>query len=240
MHSCGSRPHRRHHAVGLSTDRTHFGQSGDLGAHVEEPGDPTGRRRVKDDGVICLAPGTGRVRTVHRLLHLAGEQHIADPGRDRGGEVDGADLAECLACAAQVVEHLQVFQQRLFRVDGEREDLTATGSACHLTLSVGQWRGVEQLRDLLTPLDLGEQHPPTAGGERNRERGGSGRLAGAALAGNHMEAARPRPLGSVRRHSVLRRHTDDRTRPGRPLPGGCAALGRHVHRCVPPSPDDDH
>ena len=48
------------------------------------------------------------------------------------------------------------------------------------------FRGVEDLGDALPALDLDQQHPSTPGGQGQRQRGRDGRLAGAALAGDHV------------------------------------------------------
>ena len=75
-------------------------------------------------------------------------------------------------------------------------------------LLVGQRRDVEQLGDALPALDLDEQHPAAAGGQRQRERGGHGRLAGAALAGDDVQpdavpvdVARQSAVGGTRQPS---------------------------------------
>ena len=101
--------------------------------------------------------------------------------------------------ALEVVEHLEVLEQRLFGVDREREDVAAAGRDRDLALFVRQRRAVEELGDALAALDLGEQHLAAAGGQRERERGGHRRLAGAALAGDHVQAHAV-PVGVSRAH----------------------------------------
>ena len=53
---------------------------------------------------------------------------------------------------------------------------------------VRQRRDVEGLADALPALDLDQQHPLAAVGQRERQGGGDGRLAGAALAGDDVQA----------------------------------------------------
>ena len=81
-----------HDRVGLVADRSNLGQPGHCRVDVEEVGDPAGRWGVQDDGVVRV----GRVLDLppHRLVHLAGEQHVAQPGRDRGGEVNGPEAVK--------------------------------------------------------------------------------------------------------------------------------------------------
>jgi hypothetical protein len=47
---------------------------------------------------------------------------------------------------------------------------------------------VEELGDALSPLHLDQQRAPALGGQRERERRGRRGLAGAALAGDHVQA----------------------------------------------------
>ena len=167
-------------------------EPGDLGVDVEEAHDAPGRRRVQDDRVV---------RRPHLLLlaldgldDLAGEQHVAHAGRDRRREVDGAEPLERTAGAAQVVEHLEVLEQGLLGVDGEREHLAAAGRHGDLPLLVRQRRGVEELGDALPALDLGEQDPAAVGCERECERRRDRRLPGAAFAGDDVQAHPAEPM----------------------------------------------
>ena len=78
------------HALGLRVHRTALGEVRDGLGDVEEPGDAAGRRRVDHHRVVdrllaLLVPRR------HDLLDLAGEQHVAQAGRDRRRELDGAD-----------------------------------------------------------------------------------------------------------------------------------------------------
>ena len=66
-------------------------------------------------------------------------------------------------------------------------------------LLVGQRVDVEHPGDALPALDLAEQDVLAVGGERERERGGDRRLAGAALAGHHVQA-HARPVAGGFRH----------------------------------------
>ena len=54
---------------------------------------------------------------LHGLEDLAGEQHVADAGRDGGGEVDHAEPVQRPAGAAELVVHREVLQQRRLGVD---------------------------------------------------------------------------------------------------------------------------
>jgi hypothetical protein len=82
---------------------------------------------------------------------------------------------------------VQVVEQRVLGVDRQDVDVTAAGAHRDLALLVRERRRVEQLGQRLAPLDLDEQHASTAGRERQRERGGDRRLAGAALAGHDVQ-----------------------------------------------------
>ncbi len=182
-----------HHRGRLSVDGPDPRDPGNLGVHVEEPGDPARRRgvhhhRVEDRSTFALAPD--------RLGGLAGEQHVAHPGCDRGREVDRPEPLERRAGPAQVVEHLQVLQQRRLGVDGEGQDLSTLRRPGHPALLVGQRGGVEQLGDPLAALHLHQQDPATAGGQRQRERGSDRRLPGPALAGHEVQ---PDPREQSRR-----------------------------------------
>ncbi len=122
------------------------------------------------------------------LVDLAGQQHVADTGRDRGGEVDHAEAVERFAGPAEPVEHVEVLHQRGLGVDRQREDLAAVGADGDPALGVRQRCDVEQRRDPLAALDLAEQYLLAPGGQGERQRGGDGGLAGAALAGDDVQA----------------------------------------------------
>ena len=85
---CGERSTAMTRRPGCGSGRP--GQPGDLGVDVEEPGDPAGGRGVEHDGVVHRAPAARVRRTAS--YDLAGEQHVAQPGRDRRGEVDAPIL----------------------------------------------------------------------------------------------------------------------------------------------------
>ena len=80
-------------------------------------------------------------------------------------------------------------------VDGQRVHLPPPSAVAILRLLVGQRRHVEQLRNALAAFDFHQQHLAPARRQRERQRGGDRRLAGAALAGDEMQ---PR-LGQARR-----------------------------------------
>ena len=167
---------------------------------VEEAGDAAGRRRVDDDGVVnglLALLGAG-----DDLPDLAGEQHVAQARRDRRRELDGPDPAHGAAGEAEVVEHVEVLEERGLGVDRQRVDGAATVGGGDLDLLVGQRWHVEQLRDALPPFDFHQQHLAAACGERQRQRGGDGRLTGAAFAGDEVQprlgqAGRPTDRAAV-------------------------------------------
>ena len=73
------------------------------------------------------------------------------------------------------------------------EQLARHGRRCASRRSAyGSGGDVEQLGERLAALDLDEQHLPAAGGEREGQRGGDRRLAGAALAGDDVQPCGPR------------------------------------------------
>src|SRR5205814_8949414 len=99
--------------------RTNLGQPGDLGADVEETADPAGRRRVHHHRVVHVGVVAAAGPAPGRLGRLAGDQHVGQARGDGGGEVDHAEPGQRLPGAAQVVEHLEIVEQRALRVDGE-------------------------------------------------------------------------------------------------------------------------
>src|SRR4029077_6760232 len=88
---------------------------------------------------------------------------------------------------AEVVKHVEVFEEGRLGVDGQRVDLTATVGGGDLHLRVGQRRDVEQLRNALAPFDFHQQHLAATGGQGQRQRGRDSRLAGSALAGDEVQ-----------------------------------------------------
>ena len=158
---CGERITRMH-GVGVGPDRPDLGQPGHLGVDVEEPADPAGRRGVHHDRVVEVRPAVPAAG--YGLVDLAGEQHVPQARRDRGREVDDAEPGQRPAGAPQVVEHLQVLEQRLLRGRRparrrRRRAPSCPGATATLRSSVGQRRAVEQLGDALPALDLDEQDP---------------------------------------------------------------------------------
>ena len=128
---------------------------------------------------------------LHRLVDLAGQQHVAHARRDGGREVDDAEPVERLAGAAEPVVHREVLQQRRLGVDVPARTTVAAVRRAPCgdpALLVGQRGDVEELGDALAALDLAQQHVLAAGGQRQRQRGGDRRLAGAALAGDDVQA----------------------------------------------------
>ena len=105
-----------HHTFCLGVHGATGGQIGNRLGHVEEAGDPSGRRGVDDDGVVG-----GALLAIHpdrRLLDLAGQEHIPQTRGDRGGEFDCSDPAHGASGDAQVVEHFEVFQEGRLDFDG--------------------------------------------------------------------------------------------------------------------------
>ena len=189
-----------HHRVGLRADRAGPGEPGHLGVDVEEPGDAPGGRRVHDDGVVDRARRPCLRRTASFALP------VSSTSRTPGAMVVAKSIAPILLQrrpgAAQVVEHLEVLDERLLGIDGEREDLAAAGGDGHAPLGVRQRRDVEDLGEALAALDLDDEHLAPARRQGQRERGGHGGLAGPALAGHDVQPHAV-PVG-VRRLSVSR------------------------------------
>ena len=123
-------------------------------------------------------------------------QHVAEARRDRRREVDRAHLAQRPAGPAQVVEHVEVVEEGLLDVDGQRLHLAAAAGDGDPALLVGQRRGVEQLGDALPALGLDQQHRSAVGGQGEGQGGGDGGLAGPALAGDDVQAHGGREDGS--------------------------------------------
>jgi hypothetical protein len=190
--------------MALSLDRPDLGEPCRLRGDVEEAADPAGRRCVENHRVVHPA-SVDRPR--HGLLHLAGEQHVTHPRRDRRGEIDGAEALQRSPRPAQLVEHVQVIQERPLRIDGQTEHLSAAAGGrtgitrCDLAVLVRQRSAVENLGDALALLHLYEQCASPFPGQGEREGGGDCGLARASLAGHHVQARGP-PRGLVgRRHS---------------------------------------
>ncbi len=208
MHGGLRRLQHPHHGLRLAVDRPYPGQPGHLGVDVQEPGDPAGRRCVHHHRVI--GPPSVRALAAGGLAGLAGQQHVPDAGGDGGREVDEPDLLQRLPGPAELVEHVEVLEQGLLGVDGERVQLTAHRAARRATcraarraarrqaqlgrgdrgdpaLLVGECRYAEQLRDALTALHLDQQGPASLRGERQCQRRGHGGLPGPALAADHVQ-----------------------------------------------------
>ena len=148
--------------------------------------------RVQHHGVVLDGALVAAV-ALHRLVDLAGEQHVAHTRRDGGRELDHPEAVERPAGPAEPVVHGEVLQQRRLGVDVQRVHhsggLAVAGQPRRdPALGVGQRVHVEHPGDALAALDLAEQHVLAVRGQRQRERRGDGRLAGAALAGHHVQA----------------------------------------------------
>src|SRR5699024_6560588 len=87
----------------------------------------------------------------------------------------------------EVVEHLEVFEQRRFRVDVQCPQFTTTRARRDALFGVRQRCGVEGLGDTLPSLDLDEQHPFALVGQGETERRRERCFPGAALPGDEMQ-----------------------------------------------------
>ena len=87
-----------------------------------------------------------------------------------------------------MVVHLEVFEQRFLGIDRERVDDAAVGCDRHAAFGVGQWRAVEESRETLASFAFDEQGSLAARCQGQRERGSDGGFAGAALAGDDVQA----------------------------------------------------
>ena len=187
---------QRHDALALRADRAGPRERAHRLRDVEELHDAARGRRVQDHRVVEGLAGATAARPAavvtdrapDALLHLPGQQHVPQARRERRRELDGAHASQGPPGEPEVVEHLEVLEQGLLGVDREAADLAAVGGHRDALLRVGQRRGVEELGDALAALDLDEQGAPAAGREGQRERGGQGRLPGAALARHDVEA----------------------------------------------------
>lgn len=176
-----------HDRLGLIVYRADLRETRDLVVDVQEAGDAACGGCVHHHVVVREAAGL--LLAPYRLTGLAGEEHVAQSGRDGGREVDRAELFQGAARAAQFVEHLEVVQQRQFGVDGEGVHLPAPRSDGDLPLLVGQRFCFEELRDALSALDLDEEGALALGREGEREGRGYRGLAGTALAADDLEPA---------------------------------------------------
>src|SRR5699024_12863717 len=123
--------------------------------------------RIVDVFAVCVG-------ATDTLLDLAGDQDVAESGSKGGGELDRTHPAQCPSGETEVVEHLEVFEQRRFRVDVQCPQFTTTRARRDALFGVRQRCGVEGLGDTLPSLDLDEQHPYALVGQgetaRRRER----------------------------------------------------------------------
>ena len=193
VHRGHRRAQQRGHALALGLDRAHLGQPGGLRGHVEEPADPAGRRRVQHHRVV--RPGGRPTVRVVASLTLPVSSTSRRPGRDGGGEVDRAELAQRPAGRAQLVEHVQVLQQRLLGVHRERAHLAAAGrgrrcAAPRTAAGRGRTAGRCPAGPRPRPAACAGRRAASASASAAATRG----LAGAALAGHHVQPGRPSGL----------------------------------------------
>ncbi len=173
-----------HHAVGLRVHRPALGQVGHRFGGVQEACDPACRRGIDNYRVVNRK--LVLVQAHHRLFDLAGEQHVAQAGRDRRRELDRADAAHRPARDAEVVEHFEVFQERGLDVDRQGVNLAAPLGGRDLDLFIGQRWDVEELRNALAPLDFDEEDFAAPGRQGECQRGRDRRFARPAFARNEM------------------------------------------------------
>src|SRR6202042_756166 len=88
-----------------------------------------------------------------------GEQDIPQTRSDRRRELDRADAAHRFAGDAEVVEHVEVFQEGGLDVDRQRVDLATVFGRRDLELFIGQRRYIEELRNPLAPFDFPVAQP---------------------------------------------------------------------------------
>ena len=143
---------KAHHALGLVVHGTAGGKIRYRSGDVKEPRDTAGRRSVHHDGVVRGSfVGT---QPNHGFLDLAGQQHVAKSGCDRRGELDGTDPAHGAAGDSEVIEHVEVFEERGLNIDGQGVDMPAAIGRGDFGLFVGEGRNVEELRNPLAPFDF--------------------------------------------------------------------------------------
>ena len=92
--------------LGLRVDRPHLGEVGDLDVDVEEAGHAPvgGASRTTASHALGPWPRRWPGGAADRLVDLAGEEHVAHPGRDGRREVDDAHPLQGAAGAAELVE----------------------------------------------------------------------------------------------------------------------------------------
>ena len=129
-----------------------MGEIGHRFGDIQKARDAPGGRCVDDNGVIDRQ--LVLVDTHHRFLDLAGEQHIAQTRCDRRRKLDRTDATHRPAREAEVVEHVEVFQERGLDVDRQCVDLAAALGGRDLEFLVGQRRDVEKLCNPLAPPQL--------------------------------------------------------------------------------------
>ena len=173
-------------AVALVAQGAGLGQIGHGLGDVEEVADPARRRRVDHHRVVD--PVAALVGSDHGLLDLPRHQDVAKPRRDGGDEVDGTDAAHGAAGESEVVEHVEVLEQRVFDVDRQCPHLSAAFCGGDLGLGGGQGRNIEDLRDALTSLALDEEDLLALGCQCQRESGRDSGFSGPALTGDEVQA----------------------------------------------------
>ena len=135
-----------------------------------------------------VQPAAVRPLAGDRLHDLAGQQHVAHAGGDRGREVDRADLAAAPArpgagCrtsrgtpAAPARGRSPARTPRRRRGRDARPGAPRRAAAAMSKSCAMPWRPSTSISSMRRP-----------GGQRERQRGGHRRLAGAALAGDHVQ-----------------------------------------------------
>ena len=225
---CGRADHVLH-GVGVAADRADLGQAGHLGGDVQEAADPPGRRSVHHHGVVHGLP---RVLAPHRLGCLAGEQHVAQPGRDRGGEVEHAELGEraCRRAAGCRTSPGTRSAPTAGRRPGRRlaaaRPVAVPGATATLRSSYGSGGTSKTCAMPCLPSTSISSTGLPVGGERQRERGGDRGLACPALAGDDVQP-HAIPVGvphahafeAIRRPGPLRPAAFPAGRPGQFPPG---------------------
>jgi len=157
VHRGPIRSKNSHDAVGLLADGSDLGDTGNLGVDVEEPRYASGGWGVKNNGVVRRA--VALVASAYEFYGLAGQEDIAQTGRDSGDELDGAHLSQDPTCSFEVVEQVQVVQECRLGVDRQSPQLATTGDGDQPPLFVGQRRAVKHLGEALPALNLHHQNP---------------------------------------------------------------------------------
>src|ERR1700727_1981320 len=106
----------------------------------------------------CTGPPLAKSDTALVVSRKREIRPVAQARCDRRGDLDRADAAHRASGQAEVVEHVEVFQERGLDVDRQGVDLAAPFGGRDLDLFVGQRWNVEELRNPLAPLDFDEKN----------------------------------------------------------------------------------